>query len=117
MTSNPKPRPACSIPGCESVSLSRSFCNRHYRMFRLRPVPRIVGCIVEGCDRPHSAYGLCGMHASRAVRGGLKGRKPRGVGCTTDGHEAAKHYSNGLCRSCYDKARYARLAAVAEDAA
>ena len=43
-----------------------------------------AACAVEGCTKPHHAYGLCNMHRMRLTRhGSVHAVKVRGNGCQT----------------------------------
>lgn len=63
-------------------------------------------CKVEGCDRKHSYFGYCGMHAMRYRKHGdplkvlPRGHLPDGRTCSYDGCTTPLCHSNksGLCR-------------------
>ncbi|MEC5422085.1 sigma factor-like helix-turn-helix DNA-binding protein [Virgibacillus sp. C22-A2] len=63
----------CSVDDCNTLATGvHGYCRHHY--IRVRnygtPKPKFKrefmendgGCLVEGCDRPFSAYGLCNKH-------------------------------------------------------
>ena len=65
-------------------------------------------CLIEGCNEPHHAYGLCSKHATAFKRGKLD-PIPKGVGsirrsrqthCSIDGCEN-KHAARGYCHQHY----------------
>lgn len=63
-------------------------------------------CSVEGCERPHSARGLCNTHYCRLTRNGdLGGPIPDPIRvCTIDGCDRP-HMARGLCKPHYERNR------------
>lgn len=67
-----KPRPPCTVPGCERFRVGQGLCRLHYyrtrthgapdKLSRQVPTPKGTPCIIEGCDKPRTARGLCHNH-------------------------------------------------------
>ena len=68
-----KTKTRCKVEGCETTTLKRGYCQRHYmQLFRGNPLTieynrkpsrrTTVGCSVDGCKNPHSAKGFCSHH-------------------------------------------------------
>ena len=66
----------CSVPGCETPSFARGWCQKHYaRWYRhgttVDAPPRVpVTCTVPDCDQPSVSKGLCARHDRRMRRRG-----------------------------------------------
>ncbi|MEU3528821.1 HNH endonuclease [Streptomyces sp. NPDC038707] len=58
----------CEAHLCSSAAERRGKCRKHYRMALLA---EREACCVEGCDKPWEVAGLCGMHHSRSLNGGI----------------------------------------------
>lgn len=103
MQAKSKPRPACSVDGCETAARTRGFCATHYSRWQKHGDPQgdlpIKGrlprgtCSVDGCLYPVAGLGLCGAHWRRLRKHGdpqpdvpVIGREPRGpcsiAGCS-----------------------------------
>jgi hypothetical protein len=76
-----KPRPRCSVDGCERDVLSRSWCVKHYNRWREHgdpvilpprkpppPVPPKPPCKVHGCEQTSAIRGWCSRHYYRWAR-------------------------------------------------
>lgn len=84
-----KPKPVCSVDGCEQDSAKRGYCNAHYLRVlrhgdpgparRLRRAPGdIVACLIAGCERRARSRGYCNTHAERLrLRGSLDTPGPK----------------------------------------
>ena len=67
-------------------------------------------CLVEQCNRPHLARGLCSMHWQRAKKSGelrhhRKAQIPKRKGCSVDGCDRA-HHARGLCNMHHKRAMW-----------
>ena len=67
----------CSAANCARPQYARGFCTLHWKRpnktgdaqerIPVRTAVRgRVGCLVDGCDRPHRSIGLCAKHSSAA---------------------------------------------------
>lgn len=73
----------CSVDGCERQSVSRGWCQAHYRRWKahgdvqahlpLRRWQRDVLCAVDGCERRSHSKGMCNKHYARTVNEGHHG--------------------------------------------
>lgn len=74
-------KPICSVVHCDRVSLTRGYCNAHYKRVRLGQsldTPIVVQpykgkntyCTVEGCDGKARAMSYCGKHHGRYLQNG-----------------------------------------------
>jgi hypothetical protein len=83
------PKTPCSIPDCETPTLARGWCGKHYAKLHRRGI-----CDVPTCERNISADSLCGAHYKRKLRlgdpqagGPLQSKAAPGSGCITpDGY-------------------------------
>lgn len=76
----PQPRGICTVDGCEKIARAggNPYCEMHYcRLRRIGSteltrmvIPCTGECSVEGCGRPDTSLGMCGMHATRLRRHG-----------------------------------------------
>lgn len=66
----------CSIEGCESRVLARSWCSKHYNRWRnhgdpeWEPPAKLSTCSVDGCESATKARGYCSHHVERFYRYG-----------------------------------------------
>lgn len=64
-----RPRPMCSVDGCESTVLARKLCNAHYhRQVKERRFSHVRECVVTGCRSGVQARYLCSPHYASARR-------------------------------------------------
>lgn len=67
----------CSVENCHEPMYAKTYCKPHWkRVWRTgevnqgTPVRKFtrgrIGCLVEGCEKPHRSMGLCGAHSSAA---------------------------------------------------
>jgi hypothetical protein len=63
----------CKAEGCQGEVRAKGYCDRHYRAWRKRRLPkaRYRGCNTQGCTKPTSRRGLCADHFQRS-RGKVK---------------------------------------------
>jgi hypothetical protein len=75
----------CTMPDCESKTLSRGLCSKHYGRWQRHGDPaaflpmRYDGCAVDGCANVHRSNGYCLKHYKRWQRHG----DPLGARATT----------------------------------
>ena len=68
--------PMCSISGCASKALARSWCSKHYTRWRKHgdpewePPAKVAVCSVGGCEDKPKARGYCSHHVERFYRYG-----------------------------------------------
>ncbi len=91
MTIYGQPKVPCSIEGCESPSMGRSWCSKHYERWKRNGDPLLITreepgrytnviCRAPDCPGETKALGLCGMHYARWCKFkslDLPPRKPR----------------------------------------
>lgn len=100
---------ACSVDECERGSVSRGFCDKHYRRWKKRGDPTITtpalrgDCSIDGCYGAHSARGFCPAHYQAWLRKN-GGRISDHAPCSVD--NCAKVRTHALyCRSHYQFSR------------
>lgn len=95
----------CSVDGCERLSLSRGWCNKHYKRFLAHGDPlgttyKPKGpCSVDGCEATSICREMCSTHYAQWRRTGGTGRI-----CSIDGCAKA-YFGHGWCEMHYDRWR------------
>lgn len=60
----PKPKQECSVDGCDKHQIARSYCDKHYRIWRLNAAD-VPKCSVDGCNTSARTRGFCENHYKR----------------------------------------------------
>ena len=118
---------ACSVGGCEKLTgmkgTARGWCSMHYNRWLRNGDPlvrtqRIIieSCIIDGCNKPHDAKGLCVAHITNMRRYGSPIRRKPGE--VVDGKKICKECKKDLPVSTFYRMRdayNARCAPCASD--
>lgn len=105
------PKHTCTIEGCDRLTHSRGWCQKHYLRWYKRGTTDLWQpsvCAVESCDKKAQAKGWCPAHYMRWRKNGdpLGGRWPKVVEpiCSMDDCERAT-WCRGWCKAHYERWR------------
>lgn len=59
---------ACSVDGCDRISVTRGMCRPHYLQAWRRGLLSTAPCTEDSCDRPAVMKGLCWTHYIREYK-------------------------------------------------
>jgi hypothetical protein len=101
----------CIFDGCKQKSISKKYCDKHYRRLRKYGDPSVVHsfiikkCLGSTCELKAKSKGYCDKHYRRFKLHGTAADRPKvGFACSID-FCTRKHVAKGFCRRHYEMMR------------